>query len=152
MGEIGDQKKIIKIQNLPNEPPFQLKIEKEEIRFKYVIPNPAFAQIQIINELKKRFCVKVKSTDNKLFDIQPAIMFIEPGQSIYVKITLKDTTNQLPENHHYIGIFHVETSAKSVTEAFKQGKIDGVLRLPMIFEREGGAEDPPQPANVMNAD
>ncbi|CAI5448437.1 unnamed protein product [Caenorhabditis angaria] len=78
-----------------------------------------------------------------MFRIQPTYAFLEPSQKIYIKITINDTSVQLLQYYHYIAIFHVESEAKSHLEAFpkENAKFDGVLRIPISFEKHGGFDE-----------
>ncbi|CAB3401783.1 unnamed protein product [Caenorhabditis bovis] len=135
--------KPVRIANLADEPDFQLKVDPLEVRFKYIAPNPAFAEIRITNITDKRQFFKIKSTNNRLFQIQPTVGFLQPNTISYIKVTMNDTATKQPENHHYIAIFHLKSTSNDVDEASKacRKSFDGVIRLRIAYDREGGAAD-----------
>jgi hypothetical protein len=142
-------------ENKPGEPAFQMKIEPDSI-LSFRAPAGGFQpttnpndqkgavnlELKITNTTKHRQTYKVKCTNNEIFRVRPPIGFLNPDQTIVLKVSFQATNKVTPENNkHFFAIYHFKTDEPGPqarplwTAAVKP---EGVKRILAQFENPDG--------------
>uniref|UniRef100_A0A8R1I2H0 Major sperm protein n=1 Tax=Caenorhabditis japonica TaxID=281687 RepID=A0A8R1I2H0_CAEJA len=133
------------IRNRPEEPEFKLDVlPPVSLKFKYCkgqeVSLQAYDVITIKNTTKEKHAFKIKSSSNDVYESKPSIGFIEPDETVYVRVMYKGP--RMPPERFHVAAFHTAAGdAKTVKEAFTK-KTDGVKHFYCLHEVDGNlAED-----------
>ncbi|GMR61327.1 hypothetical protein PMAYCL1PPCAC_31522, partial [Pristionchus mayeri] len=128
----------------PGEPPFGLKLSPEEkVLFKGKLGEPITVGRTITNTTADRQCYKIKCTANDIFRVRQPLGFIEPKESVTVKISFMGKA--VPENSkvHFFAFYHTKSDKKTDGDKNPRqiwttdAKPQGVARHHCAFEIEG---------------
>uniref|UniRef100_A0A915E3U4 Major sperm protein n=1 Tax=Ditylenchus dipsaci TaxID=166011 RepID=A0A915E3U4_9BILA len=107
----------------PGEPPFQMKLDPDDfITFKgeTMTACPVDFDVNVTNTTKVRQACKVKCTSNAIFRAWPPHSFIQPGETLPIKLSLICSTIPDPSKH-FFAFVHVaapETEEKKTPKGF----------------------------------
>ncbi|CAI5437475.1 unnamed protein product [Caenorhabditis angaria] len=123
------------IANKPTEPPSKLGLSAKQITFVCKDDKkPVAMTIKIFNPTNEVFSFKVRCTSSEYFRVQPPIGTLPPKTSKELSLWYNNAGKALElNNKHYFAFYHYKGDCKESREVLN-GKVEGVRRLPAIFE------------------